>query len=57
MNTENTITLEQIEYKEMLIKAWKYDQLRKRALKSSFLTEIEKAIFEIPEEEAENVDG
>lgn len=57
MNTENTVTIEQIEYNEIIIKAWKYDQLRKQALKSVFLTELEKIIFEIKEGETENVDA
>ena len=46
------------EYKELLIKAWKYDRLREEALKMEYHTTFEEAVFEIRrEQDAGNVDN
>lgn len=44
------ITITKEEYKELIIKAYKFDQLRK-IMKKTYLTDAEKAILEIEEEE------
>lgn len=53
---ENEITISGDEYRELVIKAWKYDTLRKAAQKSPYNTELEKAIFELADEEQSDVD-
>lgn len=45
------ITLTAAEYIETARKAMKYDLLRAQAIKSNFLTDFEKAVFEIQTEE------
>lgn len=46
------------EYKELLIKAWKYDRLRAEALKMEYHTTFEEVVFEIRrEQDAGNVDN
>lgn len=55
--TMNEITISGDEYRELVIKAWKYDRLRKAAEKSPYNTELERMIFELTEEEQSNVDG
>lgn len=55
-STVNEITISGDEYRELVIKAWKYDTLRKAAQKSSYNTEFEKAMFELTEEEQSDVD-
>lgn len=44
------ITITKEEYKELIIKAYKYDMLRK-IMKKAYLTDAEKAILEIEDEE------
>ena len=55
----NEITISGDEYRELVIKAWKLDVLRAKAKESSYLTDLEKAIFDLNEkkEEAEDVDS
>lgn len=55
----NEITISGDEYRELVIKAWKYDSLRKAAKKSTFNTELERTIFDLPEdkEETDDVDS
>lgn len=55
-STINEITISGDEYRELVIKAWKYDTLRKAAQKSAYNTELEKAMFELTEEEQSDVD-
>ena len=43
------ITINTAEYKSLVAKAAKYDQLRRNAEKVSYLTEFERAVYEIPE--------
>ena len=51
---EVTITAE--EYRVLIIKAHKYDQLREKAVNSSFVSDCEAIIYELTEEEAEAID-
>ena len=52
------VTISGEEYKELLIKAWKYDRLRAEALKMEYHTTFEEAVFEIRrEQDAGNVDN
>lgn len=53
---ENEITISGDEYRELVIKAWKYDTLRKSAEKCPYNSELEIMIFELTEEEQSNVD-
>ena len=53
----NEITISGDEYRELVIKAWKYDSLRKAAKKSAFNTELERIIFDLTEDETEDVDS
>ena len=39
------------EYKELVLKAYKYDKLRKRCVTSTYATTVEEILFEITEEE------
>ena len=47
----DVITINTKEYKELVAKAAKYDQLRKVAEKTKYLSEFERAVYEIPEPE------
>lgn len=47
----NEITLKVGEYLTTARKAMKYDLLRAQAVKNNFLTEFERAVFEIPTDE------
>lgn len=56
----DVISISTEEYKELVAKATRYDQLRRNAEKVSFLTEFERAVFDIPAPEpikAESEDG
>lgn len=44
----DVISINTDEYKELVVKATKYDQLRKVAERASFLTDFERAVYEIP---------
>lgn len=44
------------EYAELVIKANKYEQLRRKALKDGYATISDDAIFEFTEEELENME-
>lgn len=44
----NVISINTDEYKELVAKATKYDQLRKAAERANYLTDFERAVFEIP---------
>lgn len=48
---ENMTVLTNKEYADLVIKAHKYDQLRQRAVNSTFTTTEEDIIFELTEEE------
>ena len=43
------------EYAELVIKAHKYDQLREKAVNSSFVSDCEAIIYDLTEEEAEAI--
>lgn len=62
MNEEKVtkaVTIPLKEYKELTFKAWAFDVLKEQAKKASYLTEFERAVFELPEikEETDNVDS
>lgn len=44
----DVISINTDEYKGLVAKAAKYDQLRKAAERASFLTDFERAVYEIP---------
>lgn len=46
---EVTITAD--EYRELVLKAYKYDKLRERCVTSTYATTVEEILFEITEEE------
>ena len=46
------ITINTAEYKSLVAKAAKYDQLRRAAERASFLTGFERSVYEIPAPEA-----
>jgi hypothetical protein len=48
---EGTTTLSNKEYAELIIKAHKYDTLRKQAVNSAFVTAEDVMIFEITQDE------
>ena len=50
------VTIAAEEYKELIIKAHKYDQLREKAVNSSFISDCEAIIYELTEEEAEAIE-
>ena len=53
----DVISISTEEYKELVAKATRYDQLRTHAL-GGYCTEFERAVFEIPEAtKAESEDG
>ena len=56
----DVISINTEEYKELVAKATKYDQLRKAAERANYLTDFERAVYEIPAPEpikAESGDG
>lgn len=55
----NEITISGDEYRELVIKAWKLETLREKAKESSYLTDLERTIFDLPEdkEETDDVDS
>ena len=44
----DVISISTSEYKELVVMAAKYDQLRKAAERAGFLTDFERAVYEIP---------
>ena len=44
----DVISISTSEYKELVAKATRYDQLRKAAERACYLTEFERAVYEIP---------
>lgn len=44
----DVISINTNEYKELVAKATKYDQLRRNAERTIYLTEFERAVYEIP---------
>ena len=44
----DVISINTDEYKELVAKATKYDQLRKAAERASYLTDFERAVYEMP---------
>lgn len=44
----DVISISTSEYKELVAKATRYDQLRKAAEKASYLTDFERSVYEIP---------
>ena len=44
----DVISINTEEYKELVAKATKYDQLRKAAERANYLTDFERAVYEIP---------
>lgn len=53
---ENMTVLTNKEYAELVVKAHKYEMLRKNAVNSSFVTDCEAVIFELTEEEMTAID-
>ncbi len=47
----NVIIISSAEYKELVLKADKYDKLRERCVTSTYATTEEEILFEITEEE------
>ena len=48
---ENMIMISSAEYKDLVLKAYKYDKLRERRVSSTYATTEEEILFEITEEE------
>ena len=48
---ENMIMISSAEYKELVLKAYKYDKLRERCVTSTYATTEEEILFDITEEE------
>ena len=44
----DVISINTKEYKELVAKATKYDQLRKAAERACYLTDFERSVYEIP---------
>lgn len=44
----DVISISTEEYKELVAKATRYDQLRRNAERANYLTDFERAVFEIP---------
>ena len=53
---ENMTVLTNTEYAELIIKAHKYDMLRKIAVDSSYVTDKEALIYELAENELKAID-
>ena len=47
----NVVMISNTEYKELVLKAYKYDKLRERCVTSTYATTEEEILFEITEEE------
>ena len=47
----NVVMISNAEYKELVLKAYKYDKLRERRVTSTYVTTEEEILFEITEEE------
>ena len=47
----NMVMISSAEYRELVLKAYKYDKLRERCVTSTFATTEEEILFEITEEE------
>lgn len=50
----DAITISTEEYKTLVAKAAKYDQLRRNAENVTYLTDFERAVFDIPAPEKES---
>lgn len=48
-----TVTITAMEYRELVIKAYKYDELRASCMSRPYATATEKILFNITEEEKE----
>lgn len=53
---ENMVTITLEEYTQLNRTAWKFELLRKEAKKDHYLSDLEKAMFELPEEKEETED-
>ena len=53
---ENMTVLTNTEYAELIIKAHKYDMLRKIAVDSSYVTDKAASIYELTENELKTID-
>lgn len=47
----NVVMISNAEYKDLVLKAYKYDKLRERCVTSTYATTEEEMLFEITEEE------
>ena len=47
----NVVTISNAEYKELVLKAYKYDKLRERCVTGTYVTTEEEILFDITEEE------
>ena len=47
----NMVMISSAEYRELVLKAYKYDKLRERCLTSTYTTTLEDILFDITEEE------
>ena len=47
----NVVMISNTEYKELVLKAYKYDKLRERCVTGTYATTEEEILFEITEEE------
>ena len=47
----NVVMISNTEYKELVLKAYKYDKLRERRVASTYATTEEEILFDITEEE------
>ena len=47
----NMVMISSAEYRELVLKAYKYDKLRERCVTSTYATTEEEILFEITEEE------
>lgn len=47
----NVVMISNTEYKELVLKAYKYDKLRERRVSSTYATTEEEILFDITEEE------
>ena len=52
----NVVMISNIEYKELVLKAYKYDLLRERTVNSTFATSDEVVIFELTVEELNDME-
>ena len=48
-----TVTITAMEYRDLVLKAYKYDKLREKCVSHSYATTDEEILFDITEEEKE----